>query len=269
MRKVFRASDGTDLAYYVDDFTDPWKDSETLVMLHSAMGSAKRFYAMVPALSRRYRVVRLDLRGHGTSEIPPPEPPLTMDRLAKDVRELLEEIKAPAVHLLGNSAGGYIAQNVAIRFPKRVRSLLLFGSTTGLKGTNATSWLPRVAKEGLRPFLKDTIAYRFDVDTTDPGLVSWFLDEVCKNDVEYVGRFIGLMTTIDTTDELHKILCPTLVVIPGAETETGIRNYDAMKTRIPNVTVRYYSGVRHNMMDSAPDQCVANALEFLETVSQP
>ena len=74
----FRASDGLKLAYIVDDFTDPWLKAPTLLLLHAAMGHSKRYYAWVPKLSRRYRVVRMDLRGHGDSEVPAAEPAPTM-----------------------------------------------------------------------------------------------------------------------------------------------------------------------------------------------
>src|SRR5258708_12496917 len=76
----FAASDGTRLAYYIDDCTDPWKEAPVLLLLHAAMGSARRYYAWVPPLSRHYRVVRMDLRGHGRSEIPPADPELTLER---------------------------------------------------------------------------------------------------------------------------------------------------------------------------------------------
>ena len=65
----FNASDGLILSYYVDDYTDPWRQSPTLVMVHAAMGNARRFYAWVPHLARDFRVVRLELRGHGDSGI--------------------------------------------------------------------------------------------------------------------------------------------------------------------------------------------------------
>ena len=48
----FRASDGLKLAYTVDDFTDPWLEAPTLLLLHAAMGHSHRFYAWVPRLSR-------------------------------------------------------------------------------------------------------------------------------------------------------------------------------------------------------------------------
>src|SRR5690606_11384315 len=52
MTGTFTASDGVRLAYYVDDFADPWKPSNAIVLLHAAMGSARRFYSMVPRLAR-------------------------------------------------------------------------------------------------------------------------------------------------------------------------------------------------------------------------
>ena len=92
----FTASDGVRLAYYIDDFTDPWQQAPTLLLLHAAMGSARRYYAWVPALARHYRVVRMDLRGHGGSEIPPADRALTLDRLVADVAELMDHLGSPA-----------------------------------------------------------------------------------------------------------------------------------------------------------------------------
>lgn len=262
--KTFQTSDGIALHYVVDDFTDPWKNADTLVMLHGAMSSARRYYSLVPALSRHYRVVRMDLRGHGESEVPAPDSVLDMDRLVADIAELIEALGTGKVHLLGNSAGGYVAQNVAARHPDRIKSLLLFGSTTGLKGTNAVTWIPRVQKEGLRPFLEDTISYRFDVDRTDPNIVKFFLDEVEKNNVGYIARFIPLMTTVDTTEILPSIRCPTLVVIPGAEVKSGVRDYTAVRTLIPDATVREFPDAAHNMMDAEPDLSAREILDFLQ-----
>src|SRR5579864_9613258 len=124
MHQTFQASDGNRIAYTIDDFTDPWRPASTLLLLHAAMGSSKRWYAAVPPLCRHYRVVRMDLRGHGESQVPSADPPLTMARLVQDVRELLDHLGLGAVHIVGNSAGGYVAQNLAMESPERVRSLL-------------------------------------------------------------------------------------------------------------------------------------------------
>jgi 3-oxoadipate enol-lactonase len=74
----FTTSDGLSLAYYIDDFTDPWKPAPTVLLLHAAMGSARRYFAWVPHLCRDYRVVRLDLRGHGSSQVPAADQPLLL-----------------------------------------------------------------------------------------------------------------------------------------------------------------------------------------------
>jgi 3-oxoadipate enol-lactonase len=259
----FDTSDGLRIAYHIDDFTDPWKPASTLLLLHAAMGHSQRFYAWVPRLSRYYKVVRMDLRGHGKSQVPSPDTPFSMTRLVKDTRELLDHLGCDRPHIVGNSAGGYVAQNLAMATPDRVASLMLFGSTPGLKHSQAASWLPRVATDGLRKFLADTISDRFPIDRTDPAYIEWFLDEAAKNDTAFIARFVGHMATLDWADRLHEIKCPTLVVYPGAETVGSTHNYDAMRERIPDVEVISYEGMPHNICDSLPDRCVDDVLTFL------
>src|SRR5258706_15514529 len=118
--KSFTTSDGLRLRYAINDYTDPWLAKDTLVMLHAAMGSSRRFYAWVPHLARDFRVVRLDMRGHGESD-PPGAGPIEFERLGRDVIELLDHLGTASAHLAGSAAGGIIAQSVAIRYPQRVR----------------------------------------------------------------------------------------------------------------------------------------------------
>lgn len=260
----FQAGDGNAIAYCVDDFTDPWQDAKTVILLHSAMANAQRFYAWVPPLARRYRVVRMDLRGHGASGIPPEDPPLTMDRLVRDVLDLMDHLQLDRAHFVGNSAGGYLTQNIAMDHPDRIASASLFGSTPGLKNSQAATWLPQVAEKGLRGFLAETIADRFDLESTDPGIVEFFLDQCATNDTAFIGRFIGLMTTLDWSDRLAEIRCPTLIVMPGAETVGSTTNYDVMRERIPDLEFLAYEGMPHNICDAVPDRCARDVLDFLE-----
>ncbi len=148
----FTASDGALFAYYIDDFTDPWRKAPTLLLLHAAMGSSRRYYAWVPLLSRHYRVVRMDLRGHGGSEVPPADRALTLERLVADVIELMDKLGVASAHIVGNSAGGYLSQQLAMNHGERARSLMLFGSTPGLKNSQAPSWIPQIEEKGLRGF---------------------------------------------------------------------------------------------------------------------
>jgi len=258
----FTASDGRRLAYYSDDCTDPWREAPTLLLLHAAMGSARRYYAWVPRLCRHYRIVRMDLRGHGASEVPPADEPLTLERLVTDVVELLDHIGAGAPHIVGNSAGGYLAQQLAMTRPERVKSLMLFGSTPGLKNSQAPSWIPQIQAKGLRGFLAETIRDRLPPDA-DPGLVNWFLDEAAKNDPAYIGKFVLLMASYDWSGEVGRIRCPTLVVVPGGETVGSTANYQPFR-QVKDVDFRIYDGLPHNICDSVPDRCAADVLDFLQ-----
>jgi 3-oxoadipate enol-lactonase len=257
----FTTSDGLSLAYDIDDFTDPWKLSPTLLLLHAAMGSARRYFAWVPHLARDWRVVRLDLRGHGHSQVPPPEQPLTLHRLVTDVVELLDHLGVGRAHIVGNSAGGYLGQQLAMTRPERVKSLCLFGSTPGLKNSQAPSWIPQIQAKGLRPFLAETIRDRLPADA-DPGLVNWFLDEAGRNDPAYIGKFVLLMASYDWSDEVQRIVCPTLVVMPGGETVGSIKNYEPFR-KLPDVETRVYDGLPHNICDAVPDRCAAEVRDFL------
>jgi pimeloyl-ACP methyl ester carboxylesterase len=259
----FAASDGVRLAYCVDDFTDPWKKAPSLLLLHAAMGSARRWFGWVPTLARHYRVVRMDLRGHGGSEIPAAGGPLTLERLVADVTELMDHLGLADAHIVGNSAGGYLGQQLAMSHGGRVRSLMLFGSTPGLKNSQAPSWIPQIEAKGLRGFLAETIAERLPLDEVDPGLVEWFLDEAAKNDPAYIGKFVLLMASYDWSGEVGRIRCPTLVVVPGAEPIGSTANYEPFRRLVPDVEMRVYEGAPHNICDAFPDRCAADALDFL------
>jgi len=256
------ASDGKSIAYYVDDNSPPWAHAPTLLLMHSAMGNSQRFFSMVPDLSKHYRVVRFDLRGHGASHLPAPDEQFSLGRLVQDALEVLDRVGAKQAHIVGNSAGGYVAQRIAIEHPERALSLATYGSTPGLNHA-ALGWLPRVAKEGLTPFLADTIAMRFDLKSTDPALVQWFLTQTAENDAAFIGRFITEMSRHAWGPELARVRCPTLVVYPGEETVGGTDGYDPYKA-VKDVKLIAYEHLPHNICDMVPDRCVADLLAFLK-----
>jgi pimeloyl-ACP methyl ester carboxylesterase len=259
----FNASDGLRIAYYEHDFSDPWTKADTVVMLHSAMGRAGRFHAMVPAIARHFRVVLLDMRGHGSTQVPPAAEPLTNERLVQDVIELLDLLKIDRAHILGNSAGGYVAQHMAMDHPARVKSILLFASTAGLKHSQAGSWVPAVQAKGLRPHFAETIADRFPVAEVAPAYVEWFLDDIARNDTAFIGKWVLHFAAQDWSDRLHRVQCPTLIVAPGAEPVGSLDNYGPMRRNIKDHEWIEYDGARHNICDYMPDRCAADALAFL------
>ena len=175
----------------------------------------------------------------------------------------MDHLSCPSAHIVGNSAGGYLAQQLAMNQGERVRSLMLFGSTPGLKNSQAPTWIPQIEAKGLRGFLAETIAERLPLDQVDPALVKWFLDEAAKNDPAYIGKFVLLMASYDWSDQLGRIQCPTLVGVPGAEPIGSTANYEPFRRLVPDVEMRVYDGAPHNICDAFPDRCTGDVLEFL------
>jgi pimeloyl-ACP methyl ester carboxylesterase len=258
----FTTRDGLRIAYAVDDFTDPWREPQTLLLLHAAMGNSTRWFRWVPRLARQYRVVRMDLRGHGESQMPDPESEFSLSQLVGDVVEILDLVGAKQAHIVGNSAGGYVSQQLAIHDPERVRTLALFGSTPGLKHSHAPTWVPKIQEMGLEQFLASTIDERFD-EKADPDLVKWFIKQAGSNDPAFIARFVLHMCTHDFMEDLSAIKAPTLIVAAGKERIGHASAYEEMQRRIKGSELLYYDTGAHNICDGYATRCVDDLLEFL------
>ena len=260
----FVTSDGLRVRYVVDDYTDPWRQADTILLVHAAMGSSRRFYAWVPHLARDYRVVRIDLRGHGESDPHGPEP-ITFERLVQDIAELLDHLGVGKVHLAGSSAGAYISQGFTSRHPERVTTLGCFAATPGMKtGTvDYSAWVARIGRDGIAQFLRDTIRDRVDVQRAPPGFVDWFVNEAARTSVDTLARFVPLMASQDLTRELAGIRCPVLAVAPGGDPLHTIEEYRALERIVPDCEFVVLEGRPHNITDAEPDRCAAELLRFL------
>jgi len=260
----FLTGDGVRLHYAADDFTDPWRSAPTVVLLHAAMGSLERFRAWLPALARDFRVVRLDTRGHGGSATPRPETELTIDRLARDVAELLDHLGVARAHVSGSSAGGYVAQHLAATRPERVARLALFSSAPGLSHSTVRldDWLALVRARGAGGLLEATLAARVDPARVEPGFVRWMVDAAQPMDREFTCRFLTLMAGLDLSGRLGEIRAPTLVVEAGGDTVNTRAGYGLLR-RIPNHEVVVYEGLPHNITNGAPERCASDLRRFL------
>src|SRR5215475_14552421 len=122
----FCPSSDLDMHYRVDDFTDPWRQPQTILMLHGNAESGLAWYAWVPKLARHYRVVRPDMRGFGQSTPMPRDYPWTLDRL-------MEHLGIDRFHLIGAKIGGTIARAFAARRPERLKTLTVIGTPPPLR----------------------------------------------------------------------------------------------------------------------------------------
>ena len=122
-------------------------DGEPLLLLHGFTGRAANWRPLLPRLAERWRVIAIDLPGHGDSDAPADAARYEMPRVAADLVELLTRRAAPA-HWLGYSMGGRLALYVAVHHPGLVRSLVLESTSPGL-ATAAERQARRAADEAL------------------------------------------------------------------------------------------------------------------------
>jgi len=107
-------------------------DGEALVLLHGNGESSAYFAHQIPVFARQYHVFAVDSRGHG--QTPRGEKPFTLSQFADDLRGFLDEREIERAHILGFSDGGNIALIFALRYPERVKSLILNGANLEPQG---------------------------------------------------------------------------------------------------------------------------------------
>jgi 3-oxoadipate enol-lactonase len=103
-------------------------EGNALILLHGFCGSSAYWDRIVPALSRHYRVIVADLRGHGESSEPVGEVQ-SMEAFADDAAALIREVSAVPAVVFGHSLGGYISLAVAERYPELLAGFALIHST--------------------------------------------------------------------------------------------------------------------------------------------
>ncbi len=127
-----------------------------LVFSPSLGTSMGLFDAQVQAYSEEYSILRYDPRGHGASDVP--EGAYSLDRLGRDVIELLDALSIERVHFLGVSLGGMTGQWLGYRAPERFSSLTL-ANTSAYMGP-PSGWAERIAtvrNEGMEPIVEPVI----------------------------------------------------------------------------------------------------------------
>lgn len=213
-----------------------------VVLLHAFPLNRKMWAPQVAELSARRRVITPDFRGHGESGVA--EEDATMERLAEDVRGLLDHLKLERVALGGLSMGGYVALAFVRRWPERVAALVLADTRAsadteeGRKERYATAELAQ--REGSAA-IADLMTPKLLGPATlerKPEVVAAVREMILEASPGGIARALrGMAARPASSDLLPQIKCPTLIVVGEQDGLTPAADSEAMAEAIPGSTL--------------------------------
>lgn len=203
------AGDGCRIAWRVDGPGE----APTLLLSNSLGTDLSMWAPQIEGWSRHFRVLRYDSRGHGASASPTGS--YSMDRLGRDVIELLNALDLRQVDFCGLSMGGMVGQWLAIRAPERVRRLVL-ANTSAFMGP-PSAWQSRidgVTREGLEPLAAAFIARWFTpgFPVAAAGEVERIRAMLLANDPAGYAGCCAAIRDMDMRPLIGLVRTPTLVI---------------------------------------------------------
>jgi pimeloyl-ACP methyl ester carboxylesterase len=240
------------------------QDAPPLVLIHGYTDSARDWAPIAPLLMRRFRLLIVDLRGHGASG--KPDCCYTRFDFAYDIKLLLDSLHIPAADIAGHSLGSIVAQTFAEEWPGSTRRLILISSTGTSFGTGADDWLAAVANledpidpdsAFMRDWWKVSIAY-------DPEFARRQRRDAAAIPA-HVWRAIADQSLIgvDLRTMLPRIQAPTLLIWGGRDTLVSKAGRQALRTAIPHVEERTFASLGHDLFWEDPPAIAALVIGFL------
>lgn len=149
------------LRYHYQNYDQNQGDQPSLLLLHGFTGSTENWKPLIPHLTQAFKVVTVDLPGHGQTDAPADYVRYGMPTVAKDLVQLMADLGNDRFHLLGYSMGGRLALYLALHYPQQVSRLILESASPGLKTAAEqqqrrafdTQLAQRIEQEGIEKFV--------------------------------------------------------------------------------------------------------------------
>ena len=234
----------------------------------------------VPEFSKHYQLLIYDHRGLGRSD--KPDMPYSTRLFARDCAGLMEALGIRKAHIMGHSMGGRVAQWVALDYPAKVRSLVLSGSGSGKYRDELEDYPRGVPIESCVELIEKGYE-KYQHDHWGSGFM--FTDEFVREHPEVVKTFQDLIVEEvpplkcylrhviarqchETTELIHAITAPTLVIVGSKDTrEGGTGNHvacsQALAEKIPNAELVIVEGGKHGYLREMPEKGHPPILNFL------
>jgi len=252
--------DGARIAYRWDG-----PEGAPVLVLSNSLGTDVGMWdPQIAALSQDFRVLRFDARGHGQSDAPAGA--YSIDRLGRDVVELLDALDVAKTHFCGLSLGGMIGQWLAVRAPDRLDRLVL-ANTSAYMGPPA-NWQARiegVLTNGVAPIAEASIARWFtpEFPDRDPAAVAPIRTMLLANNP--VG-YAGCCAAIRDMDQRHTAklnTAPTLVIAGRLDPATSVADGAFLADQAANARLAVLEGAHLSNVECA-EVFTSGVLEFLK-----
>jgi pimeloyl-ACP methyl ester carboxylesterase len=221
---------------------------------------AEAWAAQLEELADRWRLTAFDNRGAGRSPLPPDGEPFTVATMADDAAGLLRALEVPAAHVMGFSGGSAIAQELALRHPELVRSLVLVStwarSDPYLRAmARFWHWLVEVApseRAALEAFFLWIYTPRAHADGTVERLIADTLTFPHPQSSDAFQRQLAAFLTHDTLDRLPGLRVPTLVLAGELDIAAPPRLGRLVAERIPGARLAVLPEAAHQPFQETP-----------------
>lgn len=243
-------------------------DGVPLVLLHAWGESRHSFSRLMPKLGAAIHVFAFDQRGH--RDAGKPATGYGLADFSEDVTAFLDAVGVGSAVLLGSSSGGYVAQQVALDFPHRVRGLILVGAPRSLAGR------PPFADE------VDALVDPIDREWVEASL-RWFdfvqpvpdayLDDRVEDGVGMPARvwrdaLAGLSAAVPPT-EAGTITAPALVIHGGRDVLLPVTEAEGLAARIRRCRLLVYEDAAHLVLWEHPDRIAHDVTEWITELARP
>jgi 3-oxoadipate enol-lactonase len=247
-----------------------WDEAGNGVPLLLIMGlgyPSKAWYRTRPALAEKYRTIALDNRGVGESEMPAGPYPIAL--MASDAAAVLDAANVESAHVFGISMGGMIAQEFALQYPQRVRSLILGCTAAGgphavRAEAEATQMLMNrgnmtreEAARAAQPFIYHPSTPQELIEEDMEVRRPWF-----PHPAAYTAQLQGVLAW-EAYSRLSQIAAPTLVIHGESDRLVPAGNGKLIAEKIPGAKLVMLSGASHIFTTDQAEPARRAILEFL------
>lgn len=258
------------------DGTELWVDHRGEgpdVLLIAGLGDpAEAWEFQLDGLADRYHVIAFDNRGAGRT--PLPEGSLSITAMADDAASVLRALEVPGAHVAGFSMGSAIAQELALRHPELVHSLVLVSTYARADALFRSQlefwrWLPEVAPSE-RAFYEAFFTWVYTPRAHADGTVEQFVEEALafphQQPVEAFQAQVDVCLAHDTVGRLSQIAAPTLVLASELDMILPPRFGQAVAAGIPDARFEVLPGEAHQPFQEIPDEFNARVDAFWRDV---